>query len=264
MANAPLRGMSVLVTRPREQADELANAIESKGGSAICFPVIEIVGRSETEIVAAARQLPTPDIAVFVSSNAVKYGIKYVTRALKAAIGPATASAIEAAGQIVDIMPASGYDSESLLQEPMLQDVSGKRITIVRGNGGRELLSQALLARGAELSFLSVYERVPAVIDEQLLNDVESAWRSGKIAAVTVMSVETLQNLVSAIPGRCLASTSQMALVTPATRVIKEVLKSYPCFRPVLAPGISTVELLAAIESARDTDSTDHTNGSNL
>ena len=42
MADRPLHGVGVLVTRPRTQANELVSAIEAQGGHAICFPVIEI------------------------------------------------------------------------------------------------------------------------------------------------------------------------------------------------------------------------------
>ena len=47
MTDAPLQGLGVLVTRPRAQATELIEAIQSKGGSAICFPAIDIVPRDD-------------------------------------------------------------------------------------------------------------------------------------------------------------------------------------------------------------------------
>ena len=50
MTDSPLHGVGVLVTRPRAQAAELIDAIQSKGGNAICFPVINIVPRDDSAI----------------------------------------------------------------------------------------------------------------------------------------------------------------------------------------------------------------------
>ena len=54
MADRPLQGVGVLVTRPRTQAIELVNAIEAQGGDAYCFPVIDIVPLDEFDIRGAA------------------------------------------------------------------------------------------------------------------------------------------------------------------------------------------------------------------
>ena len=50
MADAPLAGVGVLVTRPAEQAGDLIAAIEAAGGRSIVFPVIEIAPRSPQAI----------------------------------------------------------------------------------------------------------------------------------------------------------------------------------------------------------------------
>ena len=89
--------------------------------------------------------LPDPDITVFVSRNAVEFGIAYAGGEL-AAIGPATAAAIRDAGSAVSICPASGFDSEHLLREPAFSDMAGKTVRIIRGNPGREKLATELRA----------------------------------------------------------------------------------------------------------------------
>ena len=123
MTSAGLHDVGILVTRPRAQATALVRTIEREGGRAIRFPVMEIKARAEDAIKDAVSALPTPDIAVFASPNAVEHGLRHVGGGKMAAIGPATAAAIQAAGRIVDILPASGYDSESLLDEPLLNNV---------------------------------------------------------------------------------------------------------------------------------------------
>lgn len=245
--SSPLSGVGVLVTRPRAQAAELIAAIQGKGGNVICFPVIEIVPRDSAEITAAAAALPKVDIAIFVSPNAVTHGLSYAAGALKAAIGPATAAAIQSAGQIVDIAPHAGYDSESLLAEPTLLDVAGKQVRIIRGSKGRELLADTLRARGAIVNYLPVYERKLPKIHPDLLVEVEAAWRDGEINAMTAMSVETLKNLAALLPDWCVGQLGNMPLVTPAVRVIKEALDRYPESRPILASGPQAADMVDAI-----------------
>lgn len=250
--SSPLLGVGVLVTRPRAQAAELIAAIQNKGGTTICFPVIEIVPRDATEVAAIAASLPKPDIAVFVSQNAVAHGLSHASGAAVAATGPTTAAAIRAAGQSVEIDPGQGYDSESLLAEPALSDVADKQVLIIRGGKGREgegreLLADTLRERGATVNYLSVYERGLPAISPELLSEVETAWRDGKINAITAMSVETLNNLNTLLPHWCVQQLENVALVTPAARVIKEALDRYPASMPKLASGPQATAMVDAI-----------------
>ena len=98
MINAALADVGVLVTRPRLQAGGLIKAIENEGGNAVCLPVIEIVPRDQSLVEASLSELAEPDIVIFVSSNAVEHGLRYVSNAKIGAIGPATAAAVQAAG----------------------------------------------------------------------------------------------------------------------------------------------------------------------
>ena len=174
MPDAPLQGVGVLVTRPRPQATDLVEAIESRGGSAYCFPVLEIVPFDELDIRNSLSRLGKPDIVIFVSRNAVEHGIAYTDGGAIAVIGPATAAAVAAAGRVVDIQPGDGYDSEHLLAEDRLQDVAGKCIRIIRGRSGRELLADELKKRGATVEYLSVYERRLPTVGAETAADLEA------------------------------------------------------------------------------------------
>jgi len=251
MTDGPLHGFGVLVTRPRAQAADLVAAIEENGGIAIEFPVIEIAPRTEAEIAREAVALGEVDIAVFVSRNAVAYGLSHVITKQTASTGPSTAAAIEDAGRVVDISPQSGYDSESLLATAALQDVAGKRILIVRGGAGRELLADTLRERGATVQYLSVYERICPVIDQKLLTEIETRWRDGELHAVTVMSTESLTNLIALLPDISHHQFENMPLVTPAARVIKEALDRFPASQPIKAAGPLASDMLEAIITLR-------------
>ena len=255
MADRLLQGVGVLVTRPRIQANELVNAIEAQGGHAFCFPVIEIAPLDKNSVDGKAATLERPDIVIFVSRNAVEYGIQYTNGGLIAVIGPATASAVRAAGRVVDIQPASGFDSEHLLSEDALRDVAGKRVRIIRGTSGRELLADELTARGALVDYLSVYERRQPKPGPETLAELEAQWRQGHINVVTVMSVQSLINLIDMLPAWCGQQLELTPLVTPAGRVLKEVLDRYPASRPILAPGPAADDMVKAIIALQSTDS---------
>ncbi len=190
---AALAGRGILVTRPAHQAAALAEAIRAAGGEAVVFPAlaIEVVPLDET----AARDLAAADIAIFVSPNAVRFGMAALG-GLPAgmrvfAVGPGSARALAEAG-VGDVAVPAGQDSEALLAMPQLADVAGRRIVIVRGVGGRPLLADTLAARGADVRYLECYRRCRPRADAAPLL---ARWRAGGIDAVTVASAETLANL---------------------------------------------------------------------
>lgn len=249
MRDQPLAGRGVLVTRPAAQAGELADAIERAGGRAIRFPAIEIQGREPDTIGREQAALPAADIVFFASPNAVEFGFAAAAApgARLAAIGPATAAALRARGRAADICSPAGFDSEALLEEPELEDVRGRVIRIVRGDRGRELLANTLKARGAAVDYLSVYRRLPARHAQSELDELERLWRGGAVGIVTVMSVETLDNLLTALPHYCLDALPGTPLVTPSKRVIQTAADRLPAVHATLASGPLPADMLRAL-----------------
>jgi uroporphyrinogen-III synthase len=247
MADAPLAGFGILVTRPAGQAGELVAAIDAAGGRSMVFPVIEVAPRSPQDIEADLAGLADPDIVVFVSRNAVEHGLAWSGSGAIAAIGPATAAAIEAAARVVDIRPADGFDTESLLEEPALRDVRGKTIRIIRGNGGRELLATTLRERGARVDYLEVYARRAPEYTETEIAEVARQLEGGEIGAAVIMSVESFHNLLALLPESSHRALAETLLVTPASRVIKEVADRLPGCSVTLADGPGADEIVRAI-----------------
>src|ERR1700722_5195641 len=119
------------------------------------FPAIVIMPPADcSALEGAQRDLPQYDYAVFVSANAVEYGVgdpaSWPSHLVALAPGLGTASALAAVGVGQVHIPATTMDSEGLLALPELADVTGKRIVIYRGSGGRELLGEKLSERGAQ------------------------------------------------------------------------------------------------------------------
>ena len=251
MTDNELAGVGVLVTRPRHQAAELVAAITRMGGSAIEFPAIEIIARADDAIASDAHKLLKPDIAIFVSTNAVQHGLAYAGAARIAVVGPATAAAIESSARSVDIRSPAGYDSEHLLAESELQNISGKVVRILRGENGRELLAETLRDRGATVEYLAIYRRKAPDYSTSELAYLEQQWRADTVNVVTVMSVESLVNLIAILPEWCRDKLGKTPLVTPASRVIKEALEQFPGIPTTLARGPQASKMVDAIVNCK-------------
>ena len=195
--SGPLSGAGVVVTRPARQAAGLARAIAALGGKPLMFPAIVILRPAdEAPLREVQRNLARYDMAIFVSANAVEYGVgdpaAWPAQLLPLAPGPGTAAALAAVGITNVRIPAASMDSEGLLALPELANVAGRRIVIFRGAGGRELLHTTLEARGAHVEQIECYRRArPATGAAGLIE----AWRDGRIDAVTLTSSEGLDNL---------------------------------------------------------------------
>jgi len=200
MSSSSLAGRRVVLTRPAGQAGELAAQIRAAGGEPVLFPTLEILEVSDLRPLSALiDRLHSFDLAVFISANAVDRGLALV-RARRswpaglrvATVGRASARALRRHGFDAVIVPEQGFDSEALLALPELQHMAGKRVVIFRGEGGRELLAQTLVARGAAVEYAECYRRGRPRLDAAPLIDL---WRRHQLDAFTVASGEALANL---------------------------------------------------------------------
>src|ERR1700675_2825418 len=107
-----LHGVGVLVTRPEQQAMPLCRLLESQGASTLRLPALEIraVG-NRRETAAQLGALDNFDVIIFTSANAVRFGASLLDQKRDltlAAIGPATARALNKAGYRAGVQPPSG------------------------------------------------------------------------------------------------------------------------------------------------------------
>ena len=190
-----LAGLGVLVTRPAHQSEGLCGLIEQCGGRPLPFPAMEI---HPPEDPAEPRRLLglAWDLVIYISPNAVRFSpplsptCKLPAASRVAVVGRGSAKALEAAGVQPDLVPER-FDSEGLLALPELSRVTGRRILIVRGEGGRPLLGDTLAQRGAEVHYAEVYRRVRPMTDTAPLL---ARW-GRDVQVVTATSVEVLENL---------------------------------------------------------------------
>ncbi len=86
----PLTGLKIVVTRPRDQAVQLARRIEQAGGIPLLFPLLDITAVQDTKTLhEQITRLGQFNLAIFISPNAVHHGIAAI-RATGASLFPAT------------------------------------------------------------------------------------------------------------------------------------------------------------------------------
>lgn len=244
--SGPLDGLGIVITRPREAAHALAADLARQGARPFVFPALEITPAADSpELDAALEGLTRSALAIFVSANAVEAALPRVhargpwpAHVPVAGVGDATAAALRAAGFAAVLSPAGRQDSEGLLALPRLQEVRGQRITIFRGQGGREHLRETLEGRGAVVAYAECYRRSPVQADAGALL---AAWDRGEVHAVSALSAETLDNFVAMLGDGAAARLARVALVVPHPAIASHA-RAYGFARVVVAaPGAAGI-----------------------
>lgn len=230
--DAPLSGIGVLVTRPVAQSVPFANALRALGAQPFVFPALAILPALDTESLRQAiTQLDTFNLAIFISPSAASMGMAAIAPTTTwptflpvAAVGKGTAKTLQKLGIPQVLTPQQGADSEHLLALPELQNITGQKIAIFRGEKGRETLAQTLRSRGAAVSYVACYRRgLPANADPA---PILAAMNAGQIHAVTAFSSETLDNLILLLgtAGETLLRTTP--LFVPHPRIAEHAARS--------------------------------------
>lgn len=257
-----LFGIGVLVTRPEHQAMPLCGLLESEGAVCHRFATTQVESSADAHLIAAVGPLERYDLIVFVSANAVRFGLPLLgklplpgglplprdNRGLElAAVGPATARALRDEGHSVAVEAAESIDSEGLLAHPRLQDPRGRRILLVKGRGGRDLLAAELTRRGADVHEADVYARRPARPSVAELTRLEALFAEQRIQVITATSLEIGSNLL-ALATPALREAVDRALWLVASERIGSGLRQIGLVAPLLqAASAQDRDLVAAL-----------------
>jgi uroporphyrinogen-III synthase len=250
----PLTGHRILITRPRQQAADLARRLEALGARVIALPAIAIEPMDDpSRLDAALGELATYDWIVFTSANGVRafadrlraLGIDWTARhrARIAAIGPATQAALEVRGVAADLVPGE-YVAEGLVAA--LGNVAGQRLLLPRADIARETLRDELRLRGAEVDEVAAYRTVAQALAPELL---ERVFRTERVDALTFTSSSTVRGLVESLrasghdPGTALEGVV-LACIGPITAT---TLRAYGLEPTVVAQEYTIAGLVAAL-----------------
>lgn len=194
MATKSSQNTSLLITRPEKSGRALLAKCDQLGIKAISQPLFDF---QSTAI--DVQPLMSADIVIFVSVPAVEFAEPYLASLAQQnvtvfAIGDATQKALNKFA--IQAIAPEHQVSEGLLTLEGLQSVEGKRVCIVRGNGGRELIAEQLAERGARVDYLEVYQRVWRSLNEE--NVIH--WQSQGVNSILITSnaiFERLETLVT-------------------------------------------------------------------
>ncbi|MFZ6767166.1 uroporphyrinogen-III synthase [Undibacterium sp. Di26W] len=251
---------AVIITRPAAQAEDFARRLQAMGRDCVLFPLLEIQPLpDESHLIAEIAHLQEYALLAFVSPNAIDAFFRHVSQYPKeipiAVMGEGSRQRLAEYGlndQTATIIRPRNQlktDSETLLDELDCAALQDKKVLIVRGESGRELLADALRARGIEVRQLAAYRRVAPQLDAgrtqqlRLLLEQENQW--------VVTSSEALRNLLHDVDALGLpdgvAKMQRQVLLVPHSR-IEETAKSLG-FQFITLTASGDEQLLVALQS---------------
>jgi uroporphyrinogen III methyltransferase/synthase len=194
----PLAGLTVAVTRARAQASELARRLGELGATVVQAPAIRIQALPGPPLDPASYDLicltsPNGVELLFERLTAAGRDARALAQARIAAIGPGTARALSEHGILADIVPQR-FVAESLVEA--LAGTDTRRALVARASEARDVLSDALRARGAEVDVVALYETIAEPLSERALSESRAA------DYITFTSSSTVRFFLQASEGR--------------------------------------------------------------
>jgi uroporphyrinogen-III synthase len=206
-----LSHIHLLNTRPEGQNHALTQAIKAQGGSVIECPMLDI------------KALPfeynnAHKHTIFISPNAVKYFFK-VQRMKQHqfyvyAIGDQTAYELKKFG--ITALTPDIPDSEHLLAKAELQHIHGDSVIIIKGLGGRNLLQDKLTLRGAHMTTLEVYQRLPPKIS---MEQFKQLWINSQINTVLWTSQQAMEQMLNLLDAEGFSWLAQQKILVISHRL---------------------------------------------
>lgn len=244
----PLFGHRVLVTRPREQSDELAAALRSAGALPILRPMIELAEVEDAaalaEIERILDRLETYHAIVFTSSNAVRFFARahasararsmgargaaagrarprLAREARVLCIGERTAEEALRSGYPVNLVASGRGDARGLLAEivPLLQ-TPGERVLIPRSRIAATTIADGLRATGVEVDSVAFYDNRRPAVDRAALCQALTA---GELDALTFTSPSTVDGFVACLDAPALAAARRCMIAAIGTTTAKRL-----------------------------------------
>jgi uroporphyrinogen-III synthase len=163
VAEGPLAGRRIAVTRPTEHAGHLATALERLGAQVSVVPLIEVVPLDDAGELERLVEHGDHDWIVFTSTNAVRAvgGAVSRVRARIAAVGPATAAAVRGLGVDPAFVP-DRFAAREIADG--LEPLAGARVLLPQSEIAERSFADGIRARGATVDVVDAYrtlEREP-------------------------------------------------------------------------------------------------------
>lgn len=244
-AEPALDGRTVVITRPAGTGSPLARRVRRMGGAPLLLPGLSLRAVDDAEAVAIELRVALTDqLLIFTSPAAVRFAARLAplrTAAIVLAVGQGTARALARHG-IEALAPLVRQDSEGLLEQPALSQMTGRRVALIGAPGGRGVLRAELLARGAQLREVHVYRRGTPRWQRHQLDAIRQLPAD---ARVLLSSAEALDNLRQGLPADAFAQLIQAVAIASSER-LAEAAHAAGFKRVAVAASALSDNLLAA------------------
>jgi uroporphyrinogen-III synthase len=252
----------VVITRPRQQAEPLARAVAALGRTPVLLPLLEISPlQDDGELRTVLAGLASYALVAFVSPNAIEAAFAHIARWPEgvdiAVVGEGSRAALAKHGVVEGSVrihcpqdPAHS-DSEHLLRVLDLAQLAGRRVLVVRGEGGRELMPDALRGAGAAVETVAAYRRAVPALSPELAARLRGLLAEPNDWIIT--SSEALRGLVFLVDQlgelhqQLQQQLRQQRLIVPHARIL-ETARELGFTRLTLS-GSGDERLLAALQS---------------
>ena len=217
-----LAGRTILVTRARQQAGRLSEALRTRGATVLEIPAIAIEPpHSYAPLDAALRKLSEYQWLIVTSANgaealrtrSAELGIapEAFAHLEIAAVGSATAAALREAGLAVTLTPRE-YVAESLV-EALGERIAGQRVLLARAMVARDVIPDALRAQGAAVDVVDAYRTVVPAESVTAIRTIFGA--GGRLPdAATFTSSSTVANFLALLEAAGMDRPAQIKAVS--------------------------------------------------
>lgn len=215
---------NVLITRPEGQQHVLMKALSQNNWHGFHQPLLAIQPADENsaefhDIKNKIMNLDQYDIVITVTSNASTLAYDWIDQYWPQlplhqqwfAVGSSSALPLLKLG--MNIHCPENRHSEGLLELPELQKMGNKKVLILRGKGGRELIAETLTERGASVSYAELYQRTPVDISDGALSTLLT---QQQIHYALVTSGEMAEQLANGLNNQ---AKSTLHLIIPSQRI---------------------------------------------
>ncbi len=242
----PLLNKTILVTRPNGRETNLCQLIETAGGRVIYYPAITIRELPEQKIKklrALYAQLEQFSMAIFISPTAVEqshiYFPSFPENIRIVSMGSKTTKALEKLNIPVAI-ESPKHNTETLLETEAFasEKIKHHNILIFRGTGGRSLLGDSLLERGATMQYVEIYSR------ELPSSQALTSQQLSMLDVITISSNEGLTNLITLVGDAELLT--DIPLIVPSIRA-KKLAEQYDIKHIIVARDATDASTLLAL-----------------
>ena len=222
MSTLPLQGWTVLSLRPRGQHAGLRAAAARQGAQLLALSPMRIAPNTDADSRVILQRALAADTVVFTSPNAVEAAhalqpLAHAGEQTWLGVGAGTLRALQLLG--IDATAPARMDSEGLLALPALQALAGRTVGLVTAPGGRGLLADALVARGANLLRANVYTRVADTITPASWQRLSAALATPARTLLALSSGEALQLLLAQVPANLADALREARVVAASDRL---------------------------------------------